>query len=381
MFRKLLAAAALLSAAAYLPNLRADQVTVSGDAHINTAFRAVNFGNSPFLLVGGTSRAYMGFDLSALPPGVAATPLARVNLVLWINRVATPGSIQISRAPGGWSESALTASTQPAGSGVSAGGAAISESSQYVIVDVTSTFQAWLSNPASNFGLVIDAVGSTVVFLDSKESVTTSHAPLLEIVLGGPTGPTGPTGATGSTGATGLTGTAGPTGPTGPIGATGPTGAVGAAGVAGAQGLPGLTCVSGICAYNISIGSQGSTHVAAGTSIPVTFDWYASGTGTYCPTCIVQYYVGLSPEALTGTVPAGAAANTSCFIDTVFNGAVQNGTARMTLTAPASPGVYYVAVDGPGLDFGCKAATSPLPSGIPSRGHYLGFITVYIPAL
>jgi hypothetical protein len=82
---------------------------------------------------------------------------------------------------------------------------------------------------------------------------------------------------------------------------------------------------------------------------------------------------------LTGTAPTGVAANTSCFIDTVFNGAVQNGTARLTLTAPSAPGVYYVAVDGPGLDFACKAATSPLPSGEPVPSHYLGFITVYIP--
>src|SRR5882672_1099553 len=115
----------------------ADQLPVSADAHVNPAFPAVNFGNSPFLQVGGGSRAFLRFDLSSLPPGVAASPLARVNLVLWVNRVTSAGSVQVSQVSSLWDETSLTASGQPS-SGGSVGTALAVSGSQFVTIDVTS---------------------------------------------------------------------------------------------------------------------------------------------------------------------------------------------------------------------------------------------------
>src|SRR4051812_28438501 len=70
--------------------LFADSVPVTADAHINTAFPAVNFGNSPFLALGPTSRAFIRFDLSTLGT-VVPGDVQKVNLVVWVGRVTSPG--------------------------------------------------------------------------------------------------------------------------------------------------------------------------------------------------------------------------------------------------------------------------------------------------
>lgn len=195
------------------------------DAHVSTAFPSVNFGSAQLLQVGqtagaGTTKAFVQFDLSALPPGTSVTSVSRVNVVLWVNRIGTAGTIKVSQAGAAWTESGIISTNAPA-TGVQIATPTISAGSSFVTVDVTSTFQGWLTTPASNFGIVVEGVGSTAVFLDSKESVTTSHQPLLQIVQAGPAGPTGATGNTGAQGITGATGALGNTGITGAQGVTG----------------------------------------------------------------------------------------------------------------------------------------------------------------
>jgi Collagen triple helix repeat (20 copies) len=90
--------------------------------------------------------------------------------------------------------------------------------------NVTALVQSWITTPASNFGVELQASGTTNIAIDSKENANTSHAAILQIDLSGPAGPVGATGAKGATGATGPQGPAGPKGSTGPTGATGPAG-------------------------------------------------------------------------------------------------------------------------------------------------------------
>jgi hypothetical protein len=237
----------------------ADQLPVAADAHVNPSFPALNFGSSPFLQVGNGSRAFLRFDTTVLPAGVLTSPLAKVNLILWVGEIGTGGSVQVSNVTSAWTESAITLNAQPS-TGSVIGTAALTVADQFLAIDVTSAFSTWINNPSQNFGLVIDGVpSSTSVFLDSKESVTTSHAPILDIVLGGPAGATGAVGATGPTGATGAAGAQGIVGATGAVGPTGATGATGSQGIAGPTGAAGPTGLQGPTGAGGTAGLAGAT--------------------------------------------------------------------------------------------------------------------------
>jgi hypothetical protein len=113
-------------------------------------------------------------------------------------------------------------------------------------------------------------------------------------------------------------------------------------------------------------------HISPGAQFTIHFDYTSVGTGSYCPDCIAQYYIGLSPEALTATA---SGVNASCFLDTVFGGRAQTSSSSVTLTAPtAANGFYYIAIAGPSLNYACP---TPAPLGTPSAAQYVGLIAVY----
>jgi hypothetical protein len=391
-------AAVLTLSGAYL---RAQTIPPSDDAHVNSAFTSVNFGNLPYLEVGGTSQAMIRFDLSNLPAGTGAAVGSRVNLLLWVSRIGSGGSIQVAEASGSWTEGTVTWGSRPT-AGTSIGTLTANTAGQYISIDVTASFQRWIGSPSTNQGFLLTGSGSTDVFLDSKESVATSHQPTLQIIQAGPPGPTGPTGATGATGATGpqgpqgITGSTGPqgtqgpqgtTGPQGPqgpqgitglTGATGPQGPAGPPGPAGTPGAPTLTlgaCAGSMCVLNVNVNgtAKNQAHFSPGAAFTVNFDYTSVGTGSYCPTCVVQLYVGLSNEAVTGTA-SGIPAN--CFLSTVFNNTQQTANITLNFTAPAASGIYYLAADS-SLNFGCPSPAGGLPSGNPTPNQYIGAISVY----
>ena len=258
----------LIGLATLIPMASGQTLSPAQDAHVSTAFPSQNFGSAQYLQVGqtsgaGTTKAFIQFDLSALPPGTSVTSISRVNLLLFVNRVGVTGSVKVSQATGAWSESAITSANAPATGAQIATLAA--PAGQFLTIDVTTVFQAWLTTPASNFGFVVEGVGAAAIFIDSKESVTSSHQPLLQIVQAGPAGPTGLAGNTGAQGTTGATGAIGNTGVTGPTGAqgttgvTGPTGAQGNTGITGVQGNTGATGATGSNGTNGSTGATGAT--------------------------------------------------------------------------------------------------------------------------
>ena len=236
----------------------AQELPVIGDTHVNSLYPDVSFGALPFLQTGGTTRTFVKFDLSGFPPRLSPADLSRASLVLWVGRVASAGEIQVSEASGPWDETSLTYTTAPA-SGASIATFPVTHASQFVTVDVTATVQKWLLSPQSNQGFVLSGASqapATVVFFDSKESVSTSHAPELDISFRPGVGPAGDSGPQGPSGQTGATGPAGPigapgaastvAGPTGPAGATGLTGPAGATGPIGAAStVPGPTGPAG----------------------------------------------------------------------------------------------------------------------------------------
>lgn len=227
-----LGSAALLGLA--LPS-RAIEAPLAADVFVNSAQPAANFGTLGTLNVGGGATTLLRFDLSTLPAATAAAKLVKANLLLYVNRVGTPGALELQTVFSPWTESAVTAATLPtlggAGSGVTL---PVAAAGQFVSVDVTTQVKAWITSPASNNGwALVPALSApgTVAFLDSKENTLTAHVARLDLTLAdqgpkGDTGSTGPKGDTGAPGAPGATGPRGLTGPIGPTGATGPAGPV-----------------------------------------------------------------------------------------------------------------------------------------------------------
>ncbi len=271
-----------------------------GDAHVAQSTPATNFGALGAVNVGGAAvqKGFFQFNvLAGLPPGTTSAQIAKANLLLFVNKVNTAGSVDVNAAAAAWNEATITASSAPGISTPVAAAVPVSTTGVYVVVDATNIVKDWVSGALPNNGFVVMANAgspSTSVIFDSKEGTSTSHNAILDITLtsssggGGATGPTGPTGATGATGSAGLTGPAGSTGATGaastipgPTGLTGPAGSTGATGAAST--IPGPTGPAGSAGLTGPAGPTGATGPAGtgGSGINrATFSWdVATSTG------------------------------------------------------------------------------------------------------
>lgn len=288
--------------------LKADTLHPTADTNSNLSIPAQSNGAATSFFVrspgpGGERHAFLRFDLGALPAGVT---IDRAILRLWAAAVNDPGPIDIRPIAGTWDEATLSASIAPP-LGASIGTLNISATDQehYVTVDVTSLVQGWLNGSIAEFGIALLPTTDPVrITFDSKESISTSHAPELEIIpVGpagpqgppgpqgpiGPVGPQGPPGATGAAGPTGPQGAPGPAGATGATGPQGPQGPPGADGAPGPQGAPGATGPQGLAGPSGPPGPQGPVgpqgpigpQGPAGSPVPIQMDiMTASGTWT-----------------------------------------------------------------------------------------------------
>ncbi len=256
------------------------EAPVAADAHISSTQPSVNFGTLPNLNVAPGQVALVAFDVQkTLPAGLGSGEVAHATLRLWVNRVATPGTIDVSTAASAWSEGTVTSANGPLAGMLLASQVPVA-GGQYVSVDVTKAVKLWLDSPTSNFGFAVSpsaAAPGTNVFLDSKENTATSHAPSLEIVLSGPAGKQGPQGIPGPTGAQGPQGIPGPTGAQGPQGIPGPTGAQGLRGVTGPTGAQGSLGPQGLRGLQGPTGPTGPQGPAASNYVQSLFwgvaDW------------------------------------------------------------------------------------------------------------
>jgi hypothetical protein len=193
-------------------------VPVAQDAFV-TPGNAANYGALPNINVGGTS-SFLGmvqFDLSTLPAGTTGSSVAKATLILYVNKLGAPGSVNIDIANGPWTEGGVNGNNTPTPGGVVATGVPVNTASTYLAIDATRAVVNWLDRVTLNQGFLIQPGSPGVaVYFDSKESTSTSHPPQLEITLIGPAGPQGATGPAGPQGATGPIGPAGPAGPPGP---------------------------------------------------------------------------------------------------------------------------------------------------------------------
>jgi hypothetical protein len=221
---------------------------------LRSAAPSTNDGSLAYLDVGSGSLTLLRFDLSLLPAGVTPASISRAVLQLYVDRVTTPGSVQIAPVLGPWGESTVTYNTQPTAGSPSAQ-LSVTQPGTFVAVDVTSLVQSWLSNPAANFGMALSSDSASVQF-NSKENEQTSHAATLDIELTDP-------------GATGPQGPPGPSGPQGPAGVAGPAGAPTGIQITGSPSYPGLLWATSPSAANLATPQNVANSLAdlSGTSM------------------------------------------------------------------------------------------------------------------
>ncbi|MGA3106374.1 MAG: DNRLRE domain-containing protein [Terriglobales bacterium] len=179
------------------------QITPAGDSYTNTATPTTNFGAATLLDVNGAKQiTYIQFNLASIP---ATASVSQATLKLYVNAVTTAGSFNVDYVNGTWSESKIDASNAPPlGAAIASNvNVTTADKNQYILVNVTSAVQAWLSGSETNNGLALVANSTFDATFDSKESTTTSHSAELDIAYAGGDGTiTGVTTASGS----GLTG-------------------------------------------------------------------------------------------------------------------------------------------------------------------------------
>jgi hypothetical protein len=256
----------------YFGSAQAHTLHITDDAHVDMANMAANFGSSPYLIVQNTSShkgrrdrrhdandrhghkgrrisnkaTYVNFSLATLPRLIQATDIEKATLRIWVDKVITPGPVDLHVVNTPWDENLLTGATVPGSGYVDTLNLTTADEGRYLTVDITNLLQDWIDLPSSDYGLaIIPGDGDVHVRFDSKENRQTSHPMEIEVAYIGPEGPVGPSGPQGERGPMGLTGPQGPagaqgeTGPMGPMGFTGPQGPAGPEGPAGPQGEQG----------------------------------------------------------------------------------------------------------------------------------------------
>jgi len=161
------------------------QITPSADSYINTAAQTANYGSKVLLDVdGATQTTYIQFNLSSIPDTAS---ISQATLKLYVNAVTTAGSFNVDYVNSSWAESTIDAANAPPLGGTIASNVSVTtaDKNQYILVNVTSAVQAWLSGSEENNGLALVADGSFNVTFDSKENTTTSHPPELDIAFAG----------------------------------------------------------------------------------------------------------------------------------------------------------------------------------------------------
>ena len=228
----------------------------------------------------------------------------------------------------------------------------ISDTSNYICLNITGTIKAWAMNKYPNYGLALSlnypyqileftssrGCNKPYILVTFEDRIIDNCYPKCECPPIRITGPMGPRGATGSTGPTGVTGTTGSTGATGRIGPTGPTGNTGATGSIGPTGVTGPTGSTGATG---SIGPTGVTGPTGNTGVTgeigptgVTGPTGNTGaTGSIGPTGVT------GPTGATGSIgPTGATGATGVTGPTGPTGATGNSSqpvANFLVNAPS----------------------------------------------
>lgn len=377
---------------------------ITDDAHVDMMNTVSNFGTHQNLIVEHISRfkqngngrygardnpndkgrhagdkaAYVNFSLTTLPNLIAAKDIEKATLRIWVDKVHTPGPVDLHLVNSPWDENLLTGATAPHTGYVSTIYLSESDEGRYFTIDITNIFQKWVDMPSSNNGLAFFPGDDVYVRFASKENQQSGHPMEIEVAYGGSEGPQGPQGP------------AGPQGERGPMGLTGPQGRTGLQGPAGPQGEPGPMGMMGLQGPEGPQGPAGPQGEQGPQGLPgpagadrQVIAWSASDTTGDWVSCRqqdtlesgkvvmnhVEFNEGGAYDPTTGAVIApsdgiymlclnflhGTAGNDAINFRLYVNGKSANGG--------ANDHFLYDTVDYPSLHFMHTCVTQPLKAG------------------
>ncbi|HBF6470484.1 TPA: collagen-like protein [Clostridioides difficile] len=189
----------------------------------------------------------------------------------------------------------------------------ISDTSNYICLNITGTIKAWAMNKYPNYGLALSlnypyqileftssrGCNKPYILVTFEDRIIDNCYPKCECPPIRITGPMGPRGATGPTGSTGPTGEIGPTGNTGATGSIGPTGVTGPTGNTGVTGPTGNTGATGSIGPTGVTGPTGNTG-ATGEIGPTGATGEIGPTGATGPTGNTGATGSIGPTGVTG---------------------------------------------------------------------------------
>lgn len=159
--------------------------TLSGTTVTRTTLTSAN-GAATTLPVSKTRTALIQFNVAG--SGLTAASVNKARLTFFLPTVTKPGALSMHVVTQDWSETFVARSTTlptlaapfvtiPAGQVVK---------KQFIMVDVTTQVKAWLTTPATDFGLAVASPdGIAIVTLGSKEGPASGPAATLEIDTAG----------------------------------------------------------------------------------------------------------------------------------------------------------------------------------------------------
>ena len=175
---------------------------IGKDAHVEEVIADGNLGTSDTVWVGEwaggqVNRAYIQFDLSAIP-ATAAVLDAKLSLYYYNSSAAQPVDIGVYKVTGSWDEGSITWNFQPtcapAPEYVLAMPATVTDN--FAAWDIDALVQGWIDGSIANYGVVFKDIDETTTKAGkgfyASDWTYGPRRPKLVISYYDPTAPTGP---------------------------------------------------------------------------------------------------------------------------------------------------------------------------------------------
>ncbi|MGB8167472.1 MAG: DNRLRE domain-containing protein [Chthoniobacteraceae bacterium] len=138
-------------------------------------------GKAATLIVNGTSKGFVMFNLNSLPVGVQAADIANARLRVYFPTVKVAGNIDIYTVTAAWNETSIGTEPSISGAPVATLPTASVVAKNFAEVDVSTTVQAWRTTPASNLGFAFVTSGLTSATIGAKEGSGSGYPCELEV--------------------------------------------------------------------------------------------------------------------------------------------------------------------------------------------------------